>query len=354
LKWIKEINMVRSHALTRRRPSIGLFSLVLALVLSACSNTPSQPAHTPTAIAPTPAPQTWNLLGQKIAPRVGGLIIQPGSGDVMIAYGDQEAFKSLDQGQSWTPLAGFAALQTTAQSMVFSPVDKNTLYACDMNTVYKSTDLGENWKAISNEIKGLRIGTPLCQVLVPDPSSASTLYMGTSSGLFSSTDGGVNWNPFSNALGYTQAVAVDPNNPVMIYAGDFDGLVMKSTDSGKTWKNLDILEMRGYQTSDLAIDEQNPDNIYLAYNGGVLRSTNAGRTWSKTNLPNQMVWSLAVAPTNPPTLYAGAQHGIYASVNGGESWNKIGDPAGGIIPSPQDPSKIYMVGGPESWIYTNK
>jgi photosystem II stability/assembly factor-like uncharacterized protein len=53
--------------------------------------------------------------------------------------------------------------------------------------------------------------------------------------------------------GTSTVVAVDPNNPDIVYAGLFNGGIFRSTDSGETWQNysqgltssaIDIYELK--------------------------------------------------------------------------------------------------------------
>jgi len=76
--------------------------------------------------------------------------------------------------------------------------------------------------------------------------------------------------------------------------------------------------------ADLAVDENNPDIVYAAaWGGGIYKSVNGGRTWQRTNngLGSLNVSVLEVAPMNSLILYAGAYRGgIYKSVDQGTSW----------------------------------
>jgi len=62
----------------------------------------------------------------------------------------------------------------------------------------------------------------------------------------------------------------------------------------------------------LAIDPKNPSIIYAGtYGGGVFESTNGGASWSAINsgLTNLDVLALAIDPKNPSIIYAGTYGG---------------------------------------------
>ena len=66
--------------------------------------------------------------------------------------------------------------------------------------------------------------------LVIDPQTRSTLYAGTGGGVFKSTDEGGNWIAMSSGLAstYVNAIAIDPQTPSTLYAGAFWAGVFKS------------------------------------------------------------------------------------------------------------------------------
>ncbi len=120
------------------------------------------------------------------------------------------------------------------------------------------------------------------------------------------------------------AVEVAPSNPNVLYAGtgesdirsalsSGDG-VYKSSDAGKTWKNIGLRDTR--QISRIVIDPRNPDVVYVGALGhaygpnserGVFKSTDGGATWTHVldKGPTVGVSDLAIAAANPNVLFAG-------------------------------------------------
>jgi photosystem II stability/assembly factor-like uncharacterized protein len=70
-----------------------------------------------------------------------------------------------------------------------------------------------------------------------DPSNSQTIYAGTGGGVWKSTNGGASWVAVSSGLTdmNVYALAVDPSNPQLIYAGTFEGVVWKSSNGGASW-----------------------------------------------------------------------------------------------------------------------
>jgi photosystem II stability/assembly factor-like uncharacterized protein len=159
------------------------------------------------------------------------------------------------------------------------------------------------------------------------PGSAGRVYLAPrGSGLFRSNDAGRSFQLASLREPRIGAVAVDPRNPDVLYAGAFDngrGLY-KSTDGGTT---LISLRVPG-NFSTIAIDPRSPDTVYAASRGGgVLRSVDAGATWVSASAglpPANEVLAVAVDPGIAGRLYAWVKAaGLFVSADGGASWKAV-------------------------------
>lgn len=161
-------------------------------------------------------------------------------------------------------------------------------------------------------------------------------------------------------------IAVHPVNQNIIYIGYSGGGIWKTTDGGNFW--FPIFDDQTFLAiSDIAIDPQNPNVIYagtgdLNISGypfigdGVWKSTNAGATWEHLGLKTQSIISrIIVHPTDPNTLFASStgipfeannDRGLYRSTNGGQSWEQVlfVSEQAGIIDmeiDPQNPDVLY-------------
>src|SRR5438132_536344 len=135
-------------------------------------------------------------------------------------------------------------------------------------------------------------------------------------------------------------------------ASNGDG-VYKSTDGGKTWRNVGLKET--YHIGAVRVHPKNPDIVYVAALGhlwgpnperGVYRSTDGGPTWKLvlTKGPHAGAVEIAVDPGNlrqrawyyshifadtrsADTLYA-LNVGMYKSIDAGRTWTPINPPHG--------------------------
>src|SRR5262245_8377705 len=159
-------------------------------------------------------------------------------------------------------------------SLAIDPSVPTTLYSgTALHGVFKSVDGGQSWTPVN---AGLPINpNAAVNALAIDPSAPATLYAGTSTdGVFRSTDGGQSWTPVN--VGLTdrsiQALAIHPSAPATLYAGSLFGGIFKSTNGGESW----MAASAGLAITDvdvLAIDPSTPATIYAGGGGGIFKST---------------------------------------------------------------------------------
>lgn len=189
---------------------------------------------------------------------------------------------------------------------------------------------------------------------------------GVGGGVWKSVNGGITWQPIfdGQSISSIGALAVAPSNPDVIYVGTgesdfrsdltYGNGVYKSTDGGRTWKNIGLKDSR--HISRIAIDPQNPDVVFVAAMGsaygpgterGVFRSTDGGSTWQKVLYRDEDSGAIDITldPDHPQTVWAALLHdrrppwsayppvtvsgAIYKSTDGGNVWNPV---TGGGLP----------------------
>jgi photosystem II stability/assembly factor-like uncharacterized protein len=210
---------------------------------------------------------------------------------------------------------------------------------------------------------------------------------GTGGGVWKTFDGGANWQAVSDKdfkTGSVGAIGIAESDPNVIYVGmgeaairgnvsHGDG-VYKSTDAGKTWKNVGL--EKTYQISRVRVHPKDPNLVYVAAQGhvwasnperGVYRSRDGGKTWDRILFVSEKtgISDLAMDPNNPRILYAGAwqvhrkpwelvsggtESGLYRSIDGGDTWKKLSEglPDGvvgivGVAISPARPDRVWAI-----------
>jgi photosystem II stability/assembly factor-like uncharacterized protein len=210
--------------------------------------------------------------------------------------------------------------------------DANTIYF-GSNVLFKSTDLGQTWQAISGDLThAIDRGTlELMGVLGSEPQ-------------MSANDG-------QSSYGNLTALGESPIDAGVLYAGADDGRLHVTQDGGATW--LDITERveglpaNTYVTRIVA-SHADAGTVYAAFDGHrsddfaayVYVSENYGQDWRPiTNgLPANSVSALAQHPRSASLLFVGNEIGVYASLDGGAQWTQLKN---GLPTVPVDDIKIH-------------
>ncbi|HEU4391600.1 MAG TPA: BACON domain-containing carbohydrate-binding protein, partial [Blastocatellia bacterium] len=146
------------------------------------------------------------------------------------------------------------------------------------------------------------------------------------------------WTPLGpgNIGGRTRSLAINPDDPQIMYAGAVSGGVWKSTDSGRSWSPLADL-LPNIAVSCLAIAPGKTEIVYCGTgegfgNGdavrgaGIFRSTDGGLSWTYLNstLTQDFYYinDLVISPNNSNRLYAATGTGVWRSTNGGNTWER--------------------------------
>jgi ligand-binding sensor domain-containing protein len=130
------------------------------------------------------------------------------------------------------------------------------------------------------------------------------------------------------------SLAVDPNNPQIIYAGDMKDGVFTSTNAGMNWSQKSAGLALPISIFALAIDDSGK-KLYAATDTGIFVSADAATHWIQlSGLPVDSYSSVTFDLNAPHVIYVASEHhGVYTSTNDGSSWTIInnGLPSGIII-----------------------
>jgi photosystem II stability/assembly factor-like uncharacterized protein len=254
-----------------------------------------------------------------------------------------------------TPDGGYSWVQTPINngltdlyvgSLVMNPANPNILLAGAGNNAcsyftgppdYKSTggvflteDGGESWtKTLENEsITSVEFS----------PSQPNIAYAGSKFRFYRSLDGGHNWTlvaggpsfwwgPPGAIAGFPIDILVDPNDPFTLFANNYGGGAVKSSDGGETWS----VASKGYTGAlmyDLAVHPGNPSLVYATARSGLFRSSDGGNNWYGLITPpinESETYSVVLKPDNPRVVLAASEilGYVFRSADGGSSWTKV-------------------------------
>ncbi len=270
--------------------------------------------------------------------------------------------------QTWHPLGPGGG--SDLQALAIHPANPDIMYiGGDIEGVYKTTDGGQTWKLINNNLVQDIYSSDIYYVtnIVLDPVNPDRIYLCTLSGLFRSNDGGQTWEPLyvlndgESTFTPVADVAIDPTNtdrifmgrgePALLGAQDYStsrfepwspdpnipGELYLSEDGGQTWHLLPLDLPEGMSINDiLLLDSQ---TLLVSTMVGVYKSTDGGQTWtaSNTGLPHTNTYGFQWVPTFPaPTIFltlhtigdvqqgeSTFQGGIFRSTDLGNTWEDI-------------------------------
>jgi photosystem II stability/assembly factor-like uncharacterized protein len=153
------------------------------------------------------------------------------------------------------------------------------------------------------------------ECLAIDPDQPSVLYAGTwKGGIFRSSDSGATWTSSSEGVTDSRVVdiAIDPVTPTVLYAGTYGGAVFRSDDGGATWAPRSTgLTLAAVGVQGIVIDPLAPSTVYAATWSGVFKTVNGGTSWTpaSTGLTETRVYCITMDPATPTTLYVGTFNG---------------------------------------------
>jgi photosystem II stability/assembly factor-like uncharacterized protein len=294
-----------------------------------------------------------------------------------------------DVAQAWTfpvpPPLVFGQLTSGARIDVIAvhPGDADTVYVGSEGGLAKSTDGGEHWTYLSNNLLSQSISA-----IAIDPNAPNIVYVGTGTvlgygvGIYRSADSGATWSlisgpvvssPFSGKA--VVKLVVDPNTAgstttTTVYASVIhrDNNInyhsfWRSTDSGSNWTSFRSAAGAGgepFYFNDIALNPDDPSEVYITAPDGVFTrdAWGQGSSWTQIHaqLPVPSAPScLAFAPYGRvpgATLYLAYLDGndtkIDKSSSGSYStWTNIGSTPGNLFlfgVDPVHPNRIFVGG----------
>ncbi len=202
-------------------------------------------------------------------------------------------------------------------ALMISPHDNHRLYyACQY--VYRSDDRGNNWTKISGD---------LTQQIDRNELEVMGRVWGVDA---------VAKNTSTSFWGSIISISESVVQEGLLYVGTDDGLVWWTADNGAQWTRLENFKDVPKQSyvSDLEADRFDADVVYASFDNHkrddfkpyIYKSTNRGKSWKNIagNLPeNGMVHSIAQDHVDPKLLFVGTEFGIFFTRDDGKNWTQL-------------------------------
>jgi photosystem II stability/assembly factor-like uncharacterized protein len=257
---------------------------------------------------------------------------EPGNPDVVYGSGLGGRLSRWDaktgqvQNVSPWPVSSYGARPTDVRyrytwitPLTVSPLPPHALYLA-AQVLFRSSDGGQTWQAISPDLTGTVPGAKGCARDVPVERA--------------------------RACGYGVIFAIAPSPVVAdeVWVGTDSGLVQLTQDGGRTWENVTPPGLGDWSrvaaidasatdaaTAYVAVDRHRLDDL-RPY---VYRTHDHGRTWTEVGhgLPDGApVYVVRQDTVRPGLLFAGTTRGVFVSMDDGERWQALqsGLPTSGV------------------------
>lgn len=251
------------------------------------------------------------------------LAVHPAHSSIIFAGTFGGLYKSTDGAQTWVRVDSVWA-NNQVSAIAFDRLDPEVIYAGTQGGgILKSEDGGESWEESS-----VGLEDPTVFSIATHPHKSDTLFVGIDGGIFRSYDGA---DTLTKVHWYGRAsLAIDPQNPQNIYGGGKFNNLHKSTNAGDNWfesNNGLVFGSGDRRIQWVLIDPVDPDVIYVGSNNiGVYKTTDAGGLWLEKNRNlsgAKNVRVLGLEFSNTEHLYAATNNGVYESTDGAENWQSM-------------------------------
>jgi photosystem II stability/assembly factor-like uncharacterized protein len=229
--------------------------------------------------------------------------------------------------------AGWDAIGPFGGSAAVIQVDphyRGTVFAATSNAqIFRSDDDGDSWRVVPFPAQF----RATLHAFVLDPQNRGVYLAGLSSdtpeysGILRSTDSGLTWKRLPEAeLRAVWSIAVWPGDSRVLAAGTQDGVFL-TRDAGESWTRISPRETRGLKpVVSLAFDPKDSKILYAGTPHLPWKTVDGGATWNSIHTgmhDDSDVFSIQVDASRPLRIFASACSGIYRSSNGGASWSKL-------------------------------
>ena len=184
----------------------------------------------------------------------------------------------------------------------FGDENEGGVIYCAFTSVYKSSDYGVTWEAISEILDGSNM-----QQGAVSPSNNNYIAATSGSNLYLTTDGGTSWNNLSPTLSQISSIDFHPNEDETIAISVVDSeKVFITYDAGQNWEVVNTGLPSDFKAMKVAWEDNDKHGLYLGMSYGVYYISDELTEWQAFSnlLPNSIVNDLDVNDVDG-YLYAG-------------------------------------------------
>jgi len=187
------------------------------------------------------------------------------------------------------------------------------------SSLFVTGDRGDTWRSMTatpsttgrtGSISDLNVN-----VMTMDPQDSQAIYLASyDSGLYYTyniTEGWIEVKTLPKAT--VNDVRVDPKNKCILYAA-LTNRVYRSNDCTRTWTQIYFDNNTGVAVNAIAIDQYNPSNVYIGTSRGeIIKSIDSGSSWRTIQRLEEGVNRLIISPLDSRLIFvATAKNNIFS------------------------------------------
>jgi photosystem II stability/assembly factor-like uncharacterized protein len=310
--------------------------------------------HRTTNSAASWQPQNYGLTGLDISQ------ITEINGSLYAATGRDGIYRSINQGQSWERFndglpSGISLLARgvaeTGQGDIFTFIRKEQNPPEGQPTfrvgIYHLN--GTTWEEVANNLPDVDAFSLNAVANVLILTARNTSNFNNPDEVFVSGNGGMSWSSQKQGLPTSTPIRIrnlqirDDGSVITLFAATNQGLYSANItlNSSLSWQSSG----QGIAVTDVyavAVDPGNPDVLYAGTCGYIYKSINGGVSWTqrRNGLTDYCISTIAINPTDTRMVWAGGDSAIFQSINSGGEW----DPANNNLATLKRPRSLFVRG----------
>jgi len=165
-------------------------------------------------------------------------------------------------------------------------------------------------------------------VVVVDPNDSRNIYSATDYFLYASKDTGKSWQEVFAVGGKSDVInyaAISSDKEPVIFVAATNGLYMAAAAKPNIYKRVYSGSSQQENTVNcVALDEKNPDSVYIATGKGAFASQDKAKRWESisTGLGSLSINCIAVEP-GAKAIYISSAARIFKSLDNGATWKNV-------------------------------